>query len=175
MFADAVKALAKGDVIAVPTEAVYGLSVDPQNLVAIQRLLDLKKRNPDKGLILVAADVAQLEPYVQAFPENILSTWPGPITWVVPAKNTVSALLRGKHDAIAVRVTAHPVLSALCQAFGGALVSSSANFEGQTPARTQQELHDYFGKNLLIVAGELGGLEKPTEIRDARTGDIIRS
>jgi tRNA threonylcarbamoyl adenosine modification protein (Sua5/YciO/YrdC/YwlC family) len=176
MFAQAVKALAQGEVIAVPTEAVFGLSVDPQNILAVQKLLDLKKRNPDKGLIIVAADLTQLEPYIdiQDIHENILSTWPGPYTWVFPAKSSVSSLLRGKHSTIAVRVTAHPVMSGLCAEFGGALVSSSANFEGLSPALTSNEIQDYFGKDLVIVPGALGGRNKPTEIRDALTGEIIR-
>jgi len=176
MFAQAVKCLAQGEVIAVPTEAVYGLSADPQNLQAVQKLIDLKKRNPDKGLIIVAADLSQLEPYIDIrhIFENILSTWPGPYTWVFPAKATVSSLLRGKHSTIAVRVTAHSVISGLCAAFGGALVSSSANFEGLLPALTEQEVRQYFGKDLVIVPGALGGRNKPTEIRDVKTGEIIR-
>jgi len=175
MFADAVKSLQQGNVIAVPTEAVYGLSVDPRNERAVQKLLDLKKRNPEKGFILVASHASQLESFIEDLPENILSTWPGPITWVVPAKNSVSILLRGKHQTIAVRVTSHPVLSALCSAFDGPLVSTSANPEGLLPAMSEQEVRDYFGDDILIVAGELGGLDKPTEIRDARTGAVIRA
>lgn len=174
MFADAVKALQQGEVVAVPTEAVYGLSVDPRSESAVKRLLELKKRNPEKGLILVASDITQLEPYVEILPEHILSTWPGPVTWVVPAKNTVFGLLRGKHSTIAVRVSAHPIVSSLCAEFGGALVSTSANVEGQPPALTEQAVREYFGKDVLIVPGNLGGLSKPTEIRDARTGEVIR-
>jgi L-threonylcarbamoyladenylate synthase len=176
MFAQAVNALAEGEVVAVPTEAVYGLSADPKNLQAVQRLISLKKRNPDKGLILVAAELSQLEPYIdiQHISENILSTWPGPYTWVFPAKASVSSLLRGTHSSIAVRVTAHPIMAALCAEFGGALVSSSANPGGLPPALSMQEVRKYFGNNLVIVPGELGGDNQPTVIRDAGTGEIIR-
>jgi L-threonylcarbamoyladenylate synthase len=176
MFRQAVKSLAQGEVVAVPTEAVYGLSADPKNLQAVQRLIDLKKRNPDKGLIIVAAHLTQLEPFIdiQNISETILSTWPGPFTWVFPTRSTVSSLLRGKHETIAVRVTAHPVMSGLCAEFGGALVSSSANPEGLAPALSVQDIRDYFGNDLVIVPGELGGRVSPTEIRDARTGEIIR-
>lgn len=174
MFEAAVQALARGEVISVPTEAVYGLSVDPRNLEAVQRLLELKHRNPDKGLIIVGSEVSHLEPYLEQLPSSILSSWPGPHTWLCPAKASVSPLLKGKHQTLAVRVSAHPVMSALCAAFGGALVSTSANTEGLPPALTEQAVRDYFGKEVLIVPGELGGLDKPTEIRDAMSGKLIR-
>jgi L-threonylcarbamoyladenylate synthase len=174
MLTRSLAALERGEVIAVPTEAVFGLSADPRNLDAVQAVLNLKKRDPNKGFILVASSVSQLEPYLENIPEHILSSWPGPVTWVVPAKKIVSPLLRGKHNSIAVRVTAHPVLSALCTAYGSALVSTSANPEGLPPALTHAMLQDYFGESLLITPGELGGRDKPTEIRDALTGDILR-
>lgn len=178
MFTDAVHALKQGEVIAVPTEAVYGLSVDPRNEVALQRLLDLKKRNPEKGLILVGSDFSQFEDFIEPLSADmyarVMATWPGPHTWIVPAKKSVHALLRGKHNTLAVRITAHTVMSGLCEAFNGPIVSTSANPEGLPPALSVKEIKEYFGNNLLIVSGELGGLTKPTEIRDARTGQLIR-
>jgi L-threonylcarbamoyladenylate synthase len=178
MFSQAVNALKQAEVIVVPTEAVYGLSVDPHNLSALQKLIDLKKRNPDKGLILVASDFSQLEPFIEPLDPGIqhrlMSTWPGPYTWVVPARSIVSPLLRGKHSSVAVRVSAHPIVCALCSEFGGALVSTSANPEGLAPAVSQAMLHEYFGEKLIIVSGELGKLDKPTEIRDALSGAVIR-
>jgi L-threonylcarbamoyladenylate synthase len=178
MKSAAVEALLRGEVIAVPTEAVYGLSVDPRNLQAVQRLIDLKQRNPAKGLILVASDFSQLEAYLEPLPpaiqDQLFATWPGPFTWVVPAKPSVSPLLRGQFSSIAVRVTAHPVLASLCKAVQGPLVSSSANPEGLPPATTEKDLRAYFGDDLLLVPGALGGLAKPTEIRDAMTGSLIR-
>lgn len=176
MFTQAVKALAQGEVIAVPTEAVYGLSADARNLQAVQELIRLKKRNPDKGLILVAENIAQLEAYIdlELITPEIASTWPGPFTWIFPAKSSVSPWLRGTHASIAVRVTAHPVMAGLCAEFGAALVSSSANTEGLAPALTTQEIRDYFGERLFVVPGALGGRTNPTQIRDALTGEIIR-
>jgi L-threonylcarbamoyladenylate synthase len=178
MFEAAVQALLKGEVIALPTEAVYGLSVDPRNVSALQQLITLKKRNPDKGLILVASEFSQLEPFIEPLnPETkdrLMATWPGPYTWIVPARLSVSSLVRGKHDSLAVRISAHPIVSTLCAEFGGALVSTSANPEGLPPAMSEQEVHDYFGKELLILPGELGGLNKPTEIKDAISGKLIR-
>jgi L-threonylcarbamoyladenylate synthase len=178
MFETAVHALLKGEVIALPTEAVYGLSADPRNVSALQQLITLKKRNPDKGLILVASEFSQLEPFIEPLSADIqdrlMATWPGPYTWIVPARLSVPSLLRGKHESLAVRISAHPVVSALCAEFGGALVSTSANPEGLPPAMSEQEVRDYFGKEVLIIAGELGGHKKPTEIRDALSNKVIR-
>lgn len=179
MFEDAIASLNRGDVIAVPTEAVYGLSVDPQNISAIEKLLKMKNRNPDKGFILVASDFSQLESYIRELTPNLktelLSRWPGPTTWVVPAKDSVPFLIKGNHETVAVRVTSHPTLSKLCVEFGRPLISTSANVEGEPPAVSEQTVRDYFGKDILIVPGTVGTLGRPTEIRDARTGKVIRA
>ncbi len=170
--------MARGGVIAYPTEAVFGLGCDPWNGAAVCRILRLKRRSPAKGLILVAAELAQLEPFVyfpnQAILDRVLSTWPGPVTWVLPARSGVPKWLRGDYKSLAVRVTAHPIASALC-AEAGALVSTSANPSGCIPARCVQKVRAYF-KNALdyIVPGEVGLEERPTEIRDGITGKILR-
>ncbi|MFI4957019.1 MAG: Sua5/YciO/YrdC/YwlC family protein [Gammaproteobacteria bacterium] len=178
-ISDAVTLLRSGKIVVVPTESVYGLSVDPRNEDALQSLLDLKARNPSKGFIVVASNLDALssliEPFSEEMASKILSTWPGPCTWIVPARHNLSSLLCGQHASLAVRVTSHPVLKALCDAFGGALVSTSANQEGRPPARTMDELQLAFETCPPIVAGELGELSSPTPIYDALTGQIIRS
>lgn len=175
----AVKALQQGGVIAYPTEAVYGLGCDPRNLQAVERLLSLKQRSPDKGLILIAAEYEQLAPYLADIDSSrkaeIFSTWPGPVTWLWPAKPTVSSLLRGIHETIAVRVTAHSLAAALCRAFGGPIVSTSANLSGQLPTRNSEQVYEQFGDQLdYVLVGQVGGLSSPSQIRDALTGIIIR-
>jgi len=178
----AVIALQQGLLIAYPTEAVYGLGCDPQQSQAIQNLIELKQRDPDKGLILIASDFEQLHPYIDD-PDYIhgleaKASWPGPVTWLWPGFNresNLSPLLHGKHTGIAVRVTAHPVARALCEKFNGAIVSTSANRQGDPPARTAQEVANYFPNELaVIVDGELGDLNKPTPIYDVRSGYVIR-
>lgn len=176
---EAVKALQQGGVIAYPTEAVYGLGCDPANLKAIERLLSLKQRSPEKGLILIAAEFEQLSCYLADIDSSrraeILSTWPGPVTWLWPAKPYIPTLLRGTHTTIAVRVTAHSLAAALCRAFGGPLVSTSANLSGNPPARSSEEVCEQFGDQLdYVLAGEVGGLSRPSQIRDALTGRVIR-
>jgi L-threonylcarbamoyladenylate synthase len=171
--------LKQGGVIAYPTEAVFGLGCDPSNEDAIRHILELKGRNVDKGLILIAASYTQLLPYIselkQEIQKEMQASWPGPVTWLVPAKETVSNSLRGAHTTLAIRVSDHPLVQELCNCFGGALVSTSANPAGCEPARTVKEVKKYFEDSLdYILEGETGGLDKPTEIRDALTNKIIR-
>jgi len=176
---EAVQILQQGGVIAYPTEAVFGLGCDPDNHQAVEKLLAIKQRSRDKGLILIAADFQQLRPYLaeidSSLKAKILTTWPGPVTWLWPAKPAVSSLLRGAHETIAVRVTAHPIAAALCLTFGGPVVSTSANLSGQPPTRTAEEVRSQFGDQLdYVLDGEIGGLSRPSQIRDAVTGEIIR-
>ena len=175
----AMSALLRGGVIACPTEAVWGLSCDPLSERAVMRVLELKDRPWEKGLILVAADFAQLEPYVEIPSNNALkratATWPGPATWIFPATDYTPMWVSGDHDGVAVRVTNHPVVRALCKRFGRPLVSTSANPAGREPARTAFGVRRYFGDSIdAIVPGALGGLAKPTTIRDVATGHILR-
>lgn len=175
----AAKILRAGGIVAYPTEAVYGLGCDPQNDDALRRLLKIKQRDPDKGLILIGADFAQLAPWLAAINPTLrdkaLARWPGPVTWLWPARNTVSSLLRGKHTTLAVRIIAHSLAAQLCTVFGGALVSTSANRSGQAAARTPDEVRRIFGEEIdFIIEGETGGLAAPSEIRDVITGTLVR-
>jgi L-threonylcarbamoyladenylate synthase len=168
-----------GGVIAYPTEAVYGLGCDPRREVAVRRLLSLKRRSPAKGLILVADGLRRLNRFMRPLPEDlarrVCPTWPGPVTWLVPARSSVPRWLRGCHGTVAVRVTAHPLCRALCRAAGTALVSTSANRAGKAPATCPAEVRRAFGRGVdYVLAGDLGGLTTPTQIRDARTGRVVR-
>ncbi|HRN60194.1 MAG TPA: Sua5/YciO/YrdC/YwlC family protein, partial [Chiayiivirga sp.] len=138
---DAACALRAGGVIAYPTEAVWGLGCDPFDAAALARLLALKQRPAAKGMIVIAARPAQVDRYLRwsaLAPERrdqVLASWPGPNTWLIPCTDAVPHGLRGDHDTLAVRITAHPVAAALCEAFGGPIVSTSANRAGEPPAR----------------------------------------
>ena len=168
----------EGGVIAYPTEAVYGLGCLPECFSAIQRILELKHRPIEKGLIIVAAEFRQLEGFV-AFPspeieQTVLASWPGPVTWLVPARPDVSHWLTGEHKCLAVRLSAHPQVRALCR-LTGPLVSTSANPASLEPARTSLEVQSYFADAIdYILPGETGDLQNPTQIKDALTGAILR-
>jgi L-threonylcarbamoyladenylate synthase len=170
--------LRRGAVIACPTEAVWGLSADPLNRRAVEALLALKQRPVEKGVILVASHLDQLAHYIEWPSRTALrrarDTWPGPHTWVVPASPFAPLWVTGAHDSVAVRVTAHPLVAALCERFGGALVSTSANRTGRPPCRTVAEVRRHFGPTLRVVPGATGGLAAPTTIREAATGHLLR-
>ena len=172
--------VAAGGVIAYPTEAVYGLGCDPLNRAAVFRLLDVKQRPVEKGLILIASELAQLQPFIQIPDANILkrvnATWPGPVTWLMPKQPEIPFWLCGNHQRIAVRVTAHPLAAALCQTYGHALVSTSANISNQQSARSALQVQNRFGDQLdFILHGNLGGNAQPSEIRDALSEQLIRA
>ncbi len=167
-------------VIAYPTEAVFGLGCDPDSEAAVERLLALKQRPREKGLILIAANFQQLESYIEfsalsdAQRQTISATWPGPVTWVIPARAETPDWLTGRFSSLAVRVSDHPLVKQLCLAFGKPLVSTSANLSGQPPCRTAREVTAQFGERFPVLNGEVGGRLNPSEIRDALTGEMLR-
>lgn len=177
----ATKALQAGKVIAYPTEAVFGVGCDPDNQAAIEALLELKQRPVEKGLILIAATYEQLLDYIdesQLSAEQIAqvkATWPGPVTWVMPVKSSVLKAVTGQFDSVAVRVSDHPIVQELCLAFGKPITSTSANLTTLPPCRTQEEVIEQLGLDkVTLVEGKVGGLDKPTQIRDARSEKVLR-
>ena len=178
---EAAATLHRGGVLAYPTEAVWGLGCDPFDEAAVARLLALKQREVDKGLILVAGAPGQFDGLLdwQQLPaaarEAVFASWPGPHTWIVPATARVPRWISGAHPGVAVRVSAHPTVVALCAAFGGPLVSTSANFAGAPPAYAREALDPaLLARCDGVTAGETGGLAAPSSIRDARSGARLR-
>ncbi len=176
----ACEALARGGVVAYPTEGVFGLGCDPADDAAVERVLALKGRPVHKGLILIADAVETLTPWLApvdaATWARVAPTWPGPVTWVLPAAADVSRRVRGDHDTLAVRVTAHATAAQLCRSRGGPLVSTSANPADAAPAQTAEAVAALFGDQLdAIIDAPTGGRREPTPIIDARTGHYLRS
>ncbi|WAK01681.1 Sua5/YciO/YrdC/YwlC family protein [Methylobacter sp. YRD-M1] len=175
---NAVRHIKAGEVIAYPTEAVYGLGCDPLNEDAVLSLLDIKLRPVDKGLILIASSLQQLQPYLilnQAMIGRITPTWPGPVTWVIPAQPWVPVWLTGAHESLAVRVTDHPVARRLCACYGGPIVSTSANASTRPAIRQARKLVQAFsGSGVFLLHGPTGGLKQETAIYDAVSGNRLR-
>lgn len=174
--ADAIRA---GGVVAYPTEGVWGLGCDPLNAAAVKRILTLKHRRPEQGLILLAAEEAQLAPFITPFPpemaKRIRPTWPGPVTWIVPAAAGCPDWLTGGRTTLAVRVSTHPPARELARAAGSAIVSTSANRHDEAPATDAESLRALFGDEIdAILDAPLGGLGGASEIRDARSGHVLR-
>jgi L-threonylcarbamoyladenylate synthase len=175
----AARTILDGGVVAYPTEAVYGIGCLPHNEQGLSRIMRIKRRDARKGLIVVAAEIDQLESLAvipDAFlSDRLLPGWPGPVTWVVPASRYASSLLTGGRSTIAVRISDHPIVRRLCQRTGNALVSTSANFAGHPPAMSALGVRRAIGAELdFVLSGPLGKQPKPTEIRDLATGTILR-
>ena len=169
--------LLRGGVIAYPTEGVFGLGCLPDDESAIQRLLDIKRRDAAKGLILIAANAGQFEGWID-LPENAALPDPDPthpVTWIVPPGPRVTPLLRGTHTNLAVRITTNPTAAALCLAVDSPLVSTSANLSGKPTARNRNILQRQFGSVVdYVVPGDCGPASGPSDIRDFKTGTILR-
>ena len=179
---EAATVLQTGGVVAYPTEGVWGLGCDPRDHEAVLRLLAIKQRTVDKGLILIASHLDQLRPFldIAAMPIDnlaaVLASWPGPHTWIMPASSDAPQWITGVHAGIAVRISAHAPVIELCNAFGGALVSTSANLSGQPAPRTRMGLDPELLRQVEgVLHGETGGRSAPTVIHDAITGAALRS
>ena len=182
MMTSAEEAYYQGGIIAYPTEAVFGLGCDPDNSQAIEKLLRIKKRSSEKGLILLAANYSQLLAYIDdsKIPQdkrlNMLSRWPDGITQLVPKNNKLSQLLTGTFSTIAVRLTSQPDVVALCNKINKPIVSTSANLSGQQPAKTWQEVEQRLSEKIdFIIKGNTLGYTQPSKIIDALTGETIRT
>ncbi|MBQ8707186.1 MAG: threonylcarbamoyl-AMP synthase [Succinivibrionaceae bacterium] len=180
-FQQAVAVLRSGGIIAYPTEAVYGLGCDPDNVAALRRLLELKQRPESKGMLVVAHSFELVRPYLDLarVPEADLdyaaSLWPGFCTLVFPASDRVSPALRGSHDTLAVRISAHPSIAEICSRLGRPLVSTSANLSGGEPCRDAASARRIFDAGVdYVVAGECLGYDRPSTIIDLRTRKVLR-
>jgi L-threonylcarbamoyladenylate synthase len=173
------QALTHGKIIAYPTEAVFGLGCDPFNHEAVQRLFQLKQRPLTKSMILLAPTMACVKNYTAPLAEDIYhkieASWPGPVTWIFPANENLPTWLMGADNTIAIRITAHPVAASLVASWGTLLVSTSANISSLPPAKTAKEVEHYFANKVdYILDAAVGGALNPSEIRDARSGVVVR-
>ncbi|KJS09351.1 MAG: tRNA threonylcarbamoyladenosine biosynthesis protein RimN [Gammaproteobacteria bacterium BRH_c0] len=168
-----------GGVVAYPTEAVWGLGCDPLNRGAMDEILRLKGRAERKGVILIASSADQARPFVGDLTDTewdrLVQPMPSPVTWVVPASDYAPVWITGGRATLALRITRHPVAAALCRAFGAPLVSTSANPQGLPPARNALKVRCYFAEQLAdITPGAVGAATRPSQIRDIRSGQILR-
>ena len=168
-----------GGVIAYPTEAVYGLGCNPDSSDAVASILALKQRPVSAGLIIISDTVERLAPWIDPTPDelaNLMATHSHPVTWVVSARAEAPEWLTGGRARIAVRITMHPSAAALCAIADTPLVSTSANRRGRRPARTALQARRWFGTDIdLVLPGATGAAERPSEIRDALSGAVLRA
>ena len=175
----AVRRVAAGGIIAYPTETIYGLGCDPFNGAAVLRLLALKQRDIEQGLILIASHFRQVEYLLAALPlatrKRVMYPCSRPVTWLLPCRPAVPYWIRGNHDTLAVRITTHPVATSLCNRLGSPLVSTSANIHGRPAATGPLSVHKAFhGRLDYVLHDPAGATNHPSEIRDGMTGAILR-
>lgn len=174
------KRIHQGAVIAYPTEGVWGLGCLPEDQEAVARLLNLKRRPWQKGLIMAASSIEQILPYIDnlssAEYDELNEHWPGPVTYLLPKSNRTPLWVSGESSNVAIRVSSHPVIHSICTELGQPIISTSANPAGKPPALNRLRLMQYFSDRLdFVVPGELGGLSGPSEIRDLRSKETIRA
>ena len=154
-IADAAERLHNGELVAFPTETVYGLGADARNPAALRRVFALKQRPRSHPLIVHLLSVEQLRNWVAAWPSAAAALasafWPGPLTLVLPRAPAVPDLVTGGQDTVAVRVPSHPVARALLAAFGGGIAAPSANRYGHVSPTCAQHVRDEFGAELACV------------------------
>lgn len=143
------------------------------------RILSLKQRSVEQGLILVAGSIDQFAPYLEDLSQDqrqrLNQSWPGPVTFLVPDQDKSPQFIRGAHTTVALRVSAHPVVQSLCEMLGGPMVSTSANRSGEPAALSELEVAAQFGSEVdFIIPGSLGGQTGPSEIIDLVTGQVLR-
>jgi L-threonylcarbamoyladenylate synthase len=170
--------LKRGGLIAYPTESCYGLGCDPNNRRAVQRILKLKQRPQHKGLILIASSYFQITQYIQHITKEeqakLQRDGAQAITYLMPARPSTPRWLRGKHDTLAIRFTAHPLAKNLCRTSHSALVSTSANRSGMRPTKTYAECQRLFGKEVWVLRGRVGKRKQPSTIRAWLDDRIVR-
>jgi L-threonylcarbamoyladenylate synthase len=174
----AARVLSRGGVIVHATEAVFGVAASAYDQAACCRVARLKRRSRGKSFIVVGANLAQIAALVTLetpLVDEILQTWPGAHTWILPARRTAPSWLKDAQGKIAVRVTAHRQMASLCHR-AGPVVSTSANPTGRKPARTLFAARCYFGDRIeCYLKGRVGPEKRPSAIRDGSSGKVIRA
>jgi L-threonylcarbamoyladenylate synthase len=177
-IATAVAKLKRGDVIAFPTETLYGLGADALNSAAVKKVFQLKGRefaNPIPVLVAHREMLPSLVTNVPALAEKLISCfWPGPLTIILPARRDIPPPLVSSSGGIGVRISSQPVATELVKALGCPLTATSANPSGQLPARTVEEARNYFAGqiDIFIDGGKL--VSKTGSTVAEINGDTIR-
>jgi L-threonylcarbamoyladenylate synthase len=151
----AVTALRAGELVAFPTETVYGLGADARNASAVRRVFTQKGRPPGHPLIVHLASAAELDAWAAPLPPaaRLLAArfWPGPLTLIVPRAAGVLDEVTGGAESVGLRVPAHPLAHALLERFGGGVAAPSANRFGRVSPTTAAHVREEFGAAVPIV------------------------
>lgn len=173
----AARAIRNEGVIAYPTESVFGLGCDPFSENAVKKILRIKHRPVDKGLIIIAANLNQLMPYINisTTEKNTITQYESAMTWLVNKSELTPYWISGKHKSIAIRISQHPLVIDLCSTLNHPIVSTSANPAGLKPAASSIKARLYFADTVdVYLSGSTGQLTQPTPITDIKTNNVIR-
>ncbi len=170
----------RGGVIAYPTEGVFGLGCDPFQRAAVQRILAIKNRAAEKGLILVADNITRFNSLFGEISQNnyqlMTDSWPGPQTWVVPHDGNLPYWITGGRATVAIRVSAHPTVAQLCEKLQSPLVSTSANRSGKSALTTQLQVRSQLHNDIdYLVPGHVSSPGKASQITDLISGASLRT
>lgn len=186
--------LIQGKILAYPTESVWGLGCDAFNQKAVDELLVLKNRPAHKGLIVLTATDFYVWDFLKILPASrqneIIASWDydknrrQATTWLfdIPDGVVIPQNVRGEHQSLAIRVINQAKVSMLCDLLAinenpnrfGFLVSTSCNLNGEPPAKDFDAAHAYFGDKVCYLVGETLNFDKPSQIKNAKTGKLVR-
>ena len=174
----AVEYIKKGEIIAYPTEAVYGIGCDPWNQKSVEKIYKIKKRVSNKPFILVASDINHLNNLINigSLTDDVLSSWPGHVTWLIPALSEAPQwLIDGSTGLIAIRISNHKIIKQICSIFGKPIISTSANMSSEKPFISKEDMTKNFSSSVpLLVEGEIGSYPNTSIIKNMLTGEKIR-
>ena len=173
-----IRAVSRGAVFGYPTDTIWGLGCHPLIASSVSRLLQIKNRRVDKGLILLSSRIEFCSTYINvndADLKTISQTTSHPTTWLVPASDLCPIWIRGNHPTVAIRICSYPLIHTLCEGLESPLVSTSANRSGCSNARNRIQMQKQFADELdAIVGGFSTGGIAASEIKSLNTGDSIR-
>jgi L-threonylcarbamoyladenylate synthase len=148
----AVQVLKGGDVIVFPTETLYGLGADALNDAAVEKVFQLKGRDPHNPIPVLVADLKMLHTLVAKVPtvaQKLMDRyWPGPLTLVLPGRKNIPKPLCNPTGGVGIRISSHSIATLLVNGLGRPLTATSANPSGKEPARTLQEAKNYFANRV---------------------------
>jgi len=171
----AVELLRAGELVAFPTETVYGLGADARSVEAVQKIYDAKGRPSGNPVIVHVADVNSARNCVTVWPpladQLAARFWPGPLTMILPRANTLCAAVSAGRQTVAIRCPRHPVAEALLKAFDGPIAAPSANRSGFTsPTTAAHVLAELNGRVPLIIDGGPCEVGLESTVLDLSTG-----
>ena len=175
------KAVENGAIIAYPTDTIWGFGCHPLRASSVIKILNIKQRPVAKGLILLSSRMEYCAPYIdpdlsEEQIDLVLQQNQHPVTWLAPAARNCPVWLRGVFSTVALRITNHPFIEAICSEMHSPIVSTSANRHRRSTIQSALQARRQFGEELdYIVTGFNTGTNRASEIKSLATGNTVRA